>query len=182
MRRGLYIAICFGLLISGVETKAQQDIHFSQFVSSPLNINPALAGIFDGDLRIANNYRNQWSSVSSPYKTISAGIDGVLSRPKGEKGILGGGLNFYNDIAGDSEMTTTNVGLTVAYHLPLTDYQYLSFGLQGGPFAAKAHLRQPLLGYAMEWLIVRSEHVVGRKHERHQYTNDGFRRWASVVQ
>lgn len=132
MRKLINIALCAGLVITGLNVNAQQDVHFSQFVSSPLNINPALAGIFDGDLRITNNYRSQWGSISSPYKTLGVGIDGVLSRPKGEKGILGGGLNFYNDVAGDSEMTTTSVNLTLAYHLPLTNYQYLSFGLQGG--------------------------------------------------
>ncbi|MEK7227019.1 MAG: type IX secretion system membrane protein PorP/SprF, partial [Bacteroidota bacterium] len=43
-----------------------QDIHFSQFLSSPMNLNPALAGQFDGDHRFVMNHRNQWSSVTVP--------------------------------------------------------------------------------------------------------------------
>lgn len=132
MKKLINIAVCGALILMGYNANAQGDIHFSQFVSSPLNINPAQAGMFDGDIRIANNYRNQWGSVSSPYKTIAVGVDGVLARPRNEKGILGGGLSFYNDNAGDSEMKTTGIGLSLAYHLPINDYQYFSFGLQGG--------------------------------------------------
>ena len=48
-----------------------QDIHFSQFSETPLLRNPALAGIFSGDLRIQAVYRNQWNSVTVPYQTSS---------------------------------------------------------------------------------------------------------------
>ena len=48
-----------------------QDIHFSQFFETPLLRNPALAGIFSGDLRIQAVYRNQWNSVTVPYQTTS---------------------------------------------------------------------------------------------------------------
>jgi len=40
-----------------------QDIHYSQFDRSPLNINPALTGLFKGDLRFIGNYRSQWNRV-----------------------------------------------------------------------------------------------------------------------
>ena len=35
-----------------------QDPNFSQFFASPLTLNPALTGKFDGLYRIAGNYRN----------------------------------------------------------------------------------------------------------------------------
>ena len=47
-----------------------QDIHFSQYNLSPLNLNPSLTGAFQGDLRFIGNHRNQWSSVSNPYATF----------------------------------------------------------------------------------------------------------------
>ena len=50
-----------------------QDLHFSQFMNSPLLTNPANTGFIpDGDFRLGANYRNQWASVTAfPYKTMS---------------------------------------------------------------------------------------------------------------
>ena len=51
-----------------------QDLHFSQFMNSPLLTNPANTGFIpDGDYRLGVNYRNQWASITDfPYKTMSA--------------------------------------------------------------------------------------------------------------
>src|SRR5688572_32061687 len=59
-----------------------QDLHFSQFMNSPLTTNPANTGFIpDGDYRIGINYRNQWSSIMAvPYKTMSAFGDAQLDR------------------------------------------------------------------------------------------------------
>jgi len=39
-----------------------QDLHFSQFMQTPLLINPAHTGFIpDGDYRVGVNYRNQWA-------------------------------------------------------------------------------------------------------------------------
>ena len=40
-----------------------QDRHFSQFYSSPLTLNPALTGAFDGKYRVGTNYRDQWRGL-----------------------------------------------------------------------------------------------------------------------
>src|SRR4030095_6911454 len=37
-----------------------QDPSFSQFFSSPLNINPALTANINADWRLISNYRDQW--------------------------------------------------------------------------------------------------------------------------
>jgi Type IX secretion system membrane protein PorP/SprF len=36
-----------------------QDPHFSQFFASPLTLNPAFTGKFDGQVRLAANHRDQ---------------------------------------------------------------------------------------------------------------------------
>src|SRR4051812_45005783 len=82
-----------------------QDIHFSQFNASPINLNPALAGVFDGDYRFAGNYRNQWLAIPVPYKTYSLSTDMKLPYKIG-KGALGAGILFNTDKAGDSEFGT----------------------------------------------------------------------------
>lgn len=113
---------------------AQQDVHFSQFFSSPLTLNPANAGIFDGDLRAIMNYRSQWGSVSKAYATTAASLDmPVLKKLPGGK--FGLGLNFFKDVAGDSKLSTVNYALSLAYHLDISGGQnnhFISLGFQGG--------------------------------------------------
>lgn len=48
-----------------------QDPKFSQYFASPLTLNPALTGYFDGNYRLALNMRQQWANVGSPYNTYS---------------------------------------------------------------------------------------------------------------
>jgi len=50
-----------------------QDIHFSQFYMSPLNLNPAMTGVNNCKTRMVANYRNQWASAirSNAYNTYS---------------------------------------------------------------------------------------------------------------
>src|ERR1051325_12052501 len=82
-----------------------QDIHFSQFNSSPLNINPALTGLFNSDYRIIGNYRSQWSSVTVPFLTYSASAD-MNIRVNRQRDVIGIGVLFNGDKAGDSEYGT----------------------------------------------------------------------------
>ncbi len=63
-----------------------QDIHFSQFQSAPLSINPANTGISRSNVRLTNDYRNQWHTIDSAFKTIQIGLDGrfrVFNRTMG---------------------------------------------------------------------------------------------------
>jgi hypothetical protein len=57
-----------------VDAVVAQDIHYSQFYNSPLNINPAKTGIFNGDKRINLSHRNQWRSIV-PWTTFTASYD-----------------------------------------------------------------------------------------------------------
>ena len=52
-----------------------QDLHYSQFYNAHVNINPALTGIFNGDVRVAGNYRSQWKAVPVPYMTFTGAGD-----------------------------------------------------------------------------------------------------------
>lgn len=109
-------AIMIFLLSTSIYTTAQ-DIHFSQFLLAPFNLNPSLAGEFGGDYRIIGNYRNQWNSISVPYQTV--GLSGDASNFAGVNN-LGAGLSFFNDRTGDSEFNTLIVQLAGAYAYPLT--------------------------------------------------------------
>src|SRR5688572_28283272 len=92
-----------------------QDIHFSQYNGSLLNLNPALTGLFDGDYRVNAIYRSQWQSVPVPYKTFGFGAD-MRYKPKSFKAdCIGIGLQFNNDQAGDAFYTTNQVYLSGSY-------------------------------------------------------------------
>src|SRR5215471_19039498 len=52
-----------------------QDPHFSQFFSSPLTLNPAFTGKFDGNVRVAGNYRDQWPTINQAYRTATVSVD-----------------------------------------------------------------------------------------------------------
>lgn len=109
-----------------------QDVHFSQMPYSPLTLNPALAGA-NSPLQAIVNYRTQWRSVASPYKTIAASVDGRINENKrGKHGHIAYGLNFFNDQAGDARVSTTNVNLSVGYHIILDKTSTLGAAIYGG--------------------------------------------------
>src|ERR1700742_3575733 len=79
-----------------------QDVHFTQYFTSPLTLNPALTGLINEDLRIAANYRSQWGTVSNtPYVTGTFSFDAALLKNKLPDGdALGFGLMALYDQSG----------------------------------------------------------------------------------
>jgi type IX secretion system PorP/SprF family membrane protein len=91
-----------------------QDPHFSQIQYNPLYLNPANAGVTEyGKLnRIAGIYRDQWRVLPVPYSTTNASYDRLFKKWK--KGwILGGGVSFLYDRAGDGHLSIFNPNLTM---------------------------------------------------------------------
>lgn len=126
--------LCLILTFASVcvsELSLAQDIHFSQFWMAPVNQNPALAGAFYDKEGILN-YKNQWGSVSSPYKTFNASYDMAIMKQKTKMGFLGAGINIFYDKAGDSQMGTMEASLSAAYHLHLNDRNTVAAGITGG--------------------------------------------------
>lgn len=125
------LGLCVTLL--GLSTTAfAQDIHFSQIAFSPLTLNPALAGA-NSSMQGIVNYRSQWKSVASPYKTIAASFDArVNSRRRGKQGHLALGINFFNDQSGDAKIQTTAGALSIAYHIILNKNSTFGGGLNAG--------------------------------------------------
>jgi len=109
-----------------------QDIHFSQFYNSPLNINPALTGVFKEDVRFIGNYRRQWQSVPVPYLTFSGAFDMKFEHRKLPNGFFAGGFLINYDKTGDPELSTTNLTLSGSYTHRLTDNNLLTLGVQFG--------------------------------------------------
>ncbi|HRG59585.1 MAG TPA: PorP/SprF family type IX secretion system membrane protein [Bacteroidia bacterium] len=121
-------ALCAGSAVA-------QDMHFSQYLTSPLNLNPALTGVMNEDIRLGLNYRNQWKSVSAePYKTISAAVDGTLPPKRKTNDFFGLGLVVNNDKAGASQLSVKQANLSMSYSKLLDPGSggMLSLGFQAG--------------------------------------------------
>ncbi|RYY90646.1 MAG: type IX secretion system membrane protein PorP/SprF [Chitinophagaceae bacterium] len=125
------------LLLLGAATMTQlvsgQDINLSQFYEMPLLRNPALAGMFRGDVRMAAAYRSQWNSATTAYKTQALGVESKFGVGGGND-YLSLGLQITNDVAGDSKLGKTGVLPVVTYHKLLSESRdaYISLGFIGG--------------------------------------------------
>ena len=107
-----------------------QDFHFSQYFNAPLLTNPANTGFMpDNDFRIGMNYRNQWTTLNNPYKTMSLWGDAQLLSGKLDNSWLGIGGSLLSDAAGTGNLTSTNVQLSIAYHQMLEESSLLSGGI-----------------------------------------------------
>src|SRR5205809_1998922 len=107
----LTVTVC-GALVIGVSA---QDPNFSQFFASPLTLNPALTGKFDGVYRIAGNYRNQWPTINNAFVTKTASIDfGILKNRLADIDQLGVGILAITDRAGDGVLVTNGAGISLA--------------------------------------------------------------------
>jgi type IX secretion system PorP/SprF family membrane protein len=129
-----------------------QDPVFSQFYSSPMSVNPALAGNGDANWRIVGNRRTQWIGEGlEPLTTTSLSFDGKLFRqPDKEANYIGGGFLFLQDkgLSGayksnsfhfiasshvsldEDDMNGLSVGLGGSYSNTLIDFSQLSFSQQ----------------------------------------------------
>ncbi len=126
----LLIIICSFSLYS-------QDRHFSQFYASPLTLNPALTGMYDGSYRISANYRSQWSGwIQKPINTYSLGADLRIDNPFNHlsKDKIGVGIMFFRDQIADIGLNTNQILISLSYQklLDKATNQYISLGLQTG--------------------------------------------------
>ena len=110
-----------------------QDPHFSQYFASPLTLNPALTGFFDGDYRLALNEREQWWNVGSNYSTTSISADfKILKESIPENDVFGIGFSGIFDKSLNGALLSNYISLSGAYHKNLqgNSNQRLTVGFQ----------------------------------------------------
>ncbi len=93
-RHKIHILLFSCLMMMGASAFAQ-DPHFTQFHRVPTWYNPAAAGHGVEHIRLTLLYRNQWSSVTSPFKTEALFFDKQVSK-------VGFGANLVNNSSGDA--------------------------------------------------------------------------------
>lgn len=124
----LSIFLCFSLL------GKTQDPHFSQFFASPLTLNPAFTGKFDGTVRVAGNYRNQWPAFNNVYTTYTVSVDfDILKNHLPDYDTWGVGILALKDKAGGDILTNEYLALSTSYHKALDEdgFQQVGLGFQG---------------------------------------------------
>ena len=104
------------VLVFSVHSLFAQDIHFSQFNNSPLNLNAAYTGAFHGDYRIVANHKRQWLYFTNAYKTYSASFDAKIHKIKLKKGEVNAGVLINSDLAGDGDFGMNSLNLSSSYH------------------------------------------------------------------
>jgi len=119
------------VIITFIATKVSygQDPAFSQFFSSPLNINPALTGNINADWRVISNFRDQWIGPSSPYVTGTVSYDRKffqnevpMSSSKTDEGnVLGLGGMLMFDRAMGGIVKSSYASLNLSYNVKLFD-------------------------------------------------------------
>ena len=128
---GLFILLCSF-------DAAAQDPYFSQYYAAPLQVNPAMTGVYEGRFRAVVNYRQQWGSVlgTNPFRTVGASFDMRYRIGRGD--YLAYGFNFLHDEVGQANFSQDKGYLNLAYMKQLgggrysTVDQYLIAGVQVG--------------------------------------------------
>jgi type IX secretion system PorP/SprF family membrane protein len=146
MKRSLQLAVCCSRFFEKTNVKFLcaffiavacqpstvncQDIHFTQFFTNPLILNPAQTGNFNGNYRIGFNFKAQWpwaiSNTVYNYHTETPYVDFSFGEKKLKSGWMGIGLNFLNDEAGDGNLKYQRFGVSYAYHQAFDkDHRYI---------------------------------------------------------
>ncbi|MES2265707.1 MAG: PorP/SprF family type IX secretion system membrane protein [Bacteroidota bacterium] len=121
-----YYILLLTIAVLGSFSASAQDHMYSQFFNSPIYLNPALNGQFQGDLRMNLIYRNQYTSIPGGLSYLSASIDYKVPE-------FGGGLGliFTRSSEGSAYLNKNNIAGIYSYSVGSEDF-VLSFGLQAG--------------------------------------------------
>ena len=115
-----------------------QDVHYVQLEATPLAVNPALTGAFDGGVRASALYQNVWGSATIPFVYTGISFDMPVYIMK-DGDYVAIGLQYTKEIAGDGNLTNSSIIGSVAYHKLLSVFSNknsrnadLAVGIQAG--------------------------------------------------
>lgn len=138
MRNFYQIFIPILVLLFLANTAQAQDPVFGQFYRASTHLNPAMAGLYQGQFRVQANFREQWSSIipDHPFRTTAASFEWKEKVGRGD--FANFSLTVLNDQAGTSNFETNrgNIGFSYLKQLSGSRYnsatQYLVAGAQFG--------------------------------------------------
>ena len=121
--------IILTIILSFAANAWAQDVHFSQFLANSFVLNPAMVGVQKNDYKATLHRKSQWASVSVPFTTFTLALE--------RKDILPShsiGLQFLNDIAGDSRFKTSGLNFTYVKSVATRTENTFRFGAEFGLF------------------------------------------------
>lgn len=124
---------CLLLLCAFSAIVKAQDPHYSQFFASPLTLNPAFTGKFDGNFRVTGNYKNQWPAINKAFQTTSVSADFALLKNRLAFGDTWGlGITALSDKSAGGAVKFNYLSLSTAYHKSIDQdgYQQIGLGFQ----------------------------------------------------
>jgi type IX secretion system PorP/SprF family membrane protein len=112
-------SILFFVLLFASLAYSQNPV-FSQYYTTSLYLNPAIAGL-EKDIFVGVNYRSQWSSVNLPFKTFQvSGIRPIIRQGVRSKQLGSVGASLFSDQAGpNNEFSTLGLSVAGAYNFYL---------------------------------------------------------------
>lgn len=124
---GVYLSF-FSLFL----TTVGQDAVFSQYYSSSLYLNPALAAA-EPTVSLSLNSREQWKSIVTPYTTNQASLIVPIYRSSDKSINLGGlGVSVFQNKAGEIGLVNTGASITAASVIPFNENNHILAGVQIG--------------------------------------------------
>jgi len=134
LKKSFFIGI---ILILATMTQAQ-DIHYSLYQFTPIDVNPANAGSFSGSYRVNAIYSDKdpgFFEKRNNFRTVSVSVDAPIIRGFRKQDWVGAGIksdvfarsgSYFESpgVLADRSLTNwTNYALTLAYHLSLDKKQ-----------------------------------------------------------
>src|SRR5688572_8883525 len=117
MKTFIYI---LALNVAALDLALAQDPVFSQFYTSSLYLNPALAGM-EKDVVLGINYRSQWAGVNLPFRTFQlSAIHPIVQQGVRSKHLGGFGATLFSDEAGPHrEVVSQGFSIASSYNFHL---------------------------------------------------------------
>ena len=124
MKKLLFLTVIY--IGIGLANGLAQDAIFTQFYTTPIQLNPAFAGNTAAP-RVGVNYRDQWHNISNAYTTFTASYDQYI-----ESLNSGFGFTLLSDKAGDGIYRKSNAAVSYAYRLRTRSGTNLKIGVEAG--------------------------------------------------
>lgn len=118
--------ISFVILFVSINSFAQQETLFTQYMYNMSIINPGYATSDVGTINLGGMYRTQWVGVGG------APDSGLLFAHTALSDKVEVGFNLLNDQRGDGVLADTKINVDFAYVLKVSEGTKLSLGLKGG--------------------------------------------------
>lgn len=125
MRSEIKYVVFIVALILSVRVSAQQDPQFTHYMYNMSSVNPAYATDNEGVVSIGGLYRTQWVGAVGAPKTVSVFAHTPIAKR------VEAGISIVSDEIGDV-VKENNIFADVAYVIPVSSKNKLSFGVKAG--------------------------------------------------